>query len=103
MTVGLHMPRFFILFSMIFLASCTTVIREEQPATTATQQYLIAQSAINASKQITIKDPASLGKVFIDSSNFDGSKFTIGVIQTALLDDGVAITTDKDHADTIIS
>lgn len=97
------MPKFFILFSMLLLAACSTTIREVQPTTTATQQYLIAQSAINASNQITVKDPSSLGKVFIDTSNFDGTKYTIAEIQEVLLKDGVAITDDKTKADTIIS
>jgi hypothetical protein len=91
------------LFSFLLLCGCSTVIREVQPSMTATQQYLIAQSAINAADQIKIKNPAAFGKVYIDSSNFDGSKFTYEEIQAALLRNGVAIVNDPKLADTIIS
>lgn len=88
---------------MLLLSACSTTVREIQPSTSATQQYLIAQSAINAADQIKIKNPASFGKVYIDSSNFDGSKFTYEEIQAALLRNGVALVSDPKCADTIIS
>jgi hypothetical protein len=86
---------------LMLLAACTTV-REVQPPTTATEQYLLAQSAMNAAHKIKV-DPSRVGKVYIDISNFDGTKFTVAEVQDALLRNGVAITEDQKQADTILS
>jgi hypothetical protein len=91
------------IFALLLLAGCSTTVREVQPGTTASSQYLIAQSAINAAKQIKVKNPQQLGKVYIDASNFEGTKYTIEEIKSALLVDGVAITENPMDAQTIIS
>jgi hypothetical protein len=86
---------------LMLLGACTTV-REVQPSTTATEQYLLSQSAMNAARQIKV-DPSRLGKVYIDTSNFEGTKFTVAEVQDAMLRNRVAITEDQKQADTILS
>ncbi len=41
---------------LLLLSTCTTVVRETQPGVTASQQYLIAQSAINEGTKFTIAE-----------------------------------------------
>jgi hypothetical protein len=91
-----------VLSGLLMLPGACTTVREVQPSTTATEQYLLSQSAMNAARQIKV-DPSRLGKVYIDTSNFEGTKFTVAEVQDALLRNGVAITEDQKQADTILT
>jgi hypothetical protein len=95
--------KYIILLALLALSACSTTVKETFPSTTATEQYLIAQSANNAMTQFKVTNPTTLGKVYLDASEFDGSKYTLAEVQTILLKDGVAFAKTESDADTIMS
>lgn len=87
--------------ALLILVGCTTTIKQYLPTTTATEQGLLAQSAMNATTAIT-KNLSNLGLVYVDTSLWEGNKFTIGLIEAALLRQGAQLTMNQKASQTTV-
>ena len=83
----------------------TTVVRDTQPARTATEQLLISTAADHAAAKLNFDMPTGT-RFFLDPQHFDSSmpdsKYAIGVIENRILRQGFRIASKRDEADKVV-
>ncbi len=85
------------------LNACT-IIRDTQPARSATEEMLISTAAERVSDRMQL-DFAHGAKVFVDPADFEGydSKYALGTFKDRLLRRGALLVSDKNQADFVIA
>ncbi len=87
---------------MIFAAGCASV-RVTDPPKTATEQFLLSQSATNAVDSLSFDSLFGM-RVFVDSSHFAPAdkEFILGEFRARMLSSGVQIMDSVEKADVVV-
>ena len=96
------LARLFLALFLSMLAGCSTE-STSKPARSAIEELLISTAAERAADKLIVQIP-SPAKVFVDSSNFEGtdSKYAISAIRDSLLRQGAHLVDDRKNAQTVI-
>jgi hypothetical protein len=86
---------------LVTISACGTQ-RESDPSRTATEEMLISEAADRSADQLNLNIPPG-SKVFVDSSNIDGtdSKYAIATMRAHLVKVGADLVADRKDADVV--
>lgn len=90
-----------ILIAVLLLCTgCTASMKSSLPPVTATQQLITSIAEARAVRSLHVDLPAL--PAFIETDHYTGDQYMLGLFTQAVLDAGVPLAADRDHADTII-